>query len=502
MSSRRILYLDSHRLTAYRWQAGRVVMDGIFEATPEDLARFAQYLETRAKGLYYLLANVSEESYQQEVIPYLHGNDRSALINRKISQYFFSTPLAHAQSLGFEKDRRKNERLLLTGLTNPAHFEPWLAVLDTAEAALAGIYTPAQLGGTLLQQLGHANERCLLLTVQDNSIRESFVVNGITVFSRMAPLYDSSYAGIASALAAEAGKLHQYLLGQRLIGRTEHHNAYIVTHPLAANAIKNSCIDFGGLSFVQIDSHQAAQKLGLKTPPQDSRVESIFIHLLGTKLPSQQYAPEGARHHYRLAQIRNGLMAFAGLALLVTLSISMAQLLGMLTASQEASALNLRDQEMQQRYQTLTSTFPQVQASNEELRKVTARYTELQRQQGGPVGFYRALSTVLNDAPAIELTSIEWKQSSESKEALPDGKTASASLSGEVRFGKNTPPRTTIAAFENFVQALGKLPGMTVSVVQSPYDIESSRALKGSDRDEDTLKQQAFSLRLQYKAQP
>jgi hypothetical protein len=58
-----------------------------------------------------------------------------------------------------------------------------------------------------------------LLTLQDHSIRESFLVDGQTLFSRMAPLTDSSIAGIASSFAAEAGKLHQYLVANaRLVG--------------------------------------------------------------------------------------------------------------------------------------------------------------------------------------------------------------------------------------------------------------------------------------------
>ena len=76
-----------------------------------------------------MLANVAEEGHELETIPFLQGADRKALITRKLGQHFLGSPLATAISLGYEKSKRKNEKLLLSALTNPAHFEPWLKCL-------------------------------------------------------------------------------------------------------------------------------------------------------------------------------------------------------------------------------------------------------------------------------------------------------------------------------------------------------------------------------------
>jgi hypothetical protein len=116
----------------------------------------------------------------RKLIPFLRGADRQALITRKIGQHFLGTSLAAAISLGYEKTQRKNEKLLLSALTNPAHFAPWLQRHRTPpKSPLAGIYTVAQLGGQLLKKLGqNPAGRCLLLTLQDQSIRESYLVGG------------------------------------------------------------------------------------------------------------------------------------------------------------------------------------------------------------------------------------------------------------------------------------------------------------------------------------
>ncbi|MGB8241349.1 MAG: hypothetical protein WCE66_09960, partial [Azonexus sp.] len=95
----------------------------------------------------------------------------------------------------------------------------------------------------------------------------------------MTPLFDSSIAGIASRFATEAAKLHQYLDGQRHIGRNDTLPAYILAHPQAISAVRQACIDSSNLNFEIIDNHQAARKLNLKTLPSDSSSELLYLHL-------------------------------------------------------------------------------------------------------------------------------------------------------------------------------------------------------------------------------
>ena len=80
MISRRLLYLDTQRLTSYAWQHGKLQPEGVFEMRPEEYARFTDYLRTHQKSHFQLLANVAEEGHEQETIPFLQGADRKALM--------------------------------------------------------------------------------------------------------------------------------------------------------------------------------------------------------------------------------------------------------------------------------------------------------------------------------------------------------------------------------------------------------------------------------------
>jgi len=496
--SRRILYLETHRLTAYDWQGGNVSPEGTFEPTPDGLSRFGDYLRRHASSRFSLLANVAEEGFQIEEIPFLGGADRRALISRRLSQNFFGTTLTTATSLGYEKEKRKNEKLLLAAFTNPAPFDPWLAALRQAEVPLTGIYSVAQQGGRLLAGITTPPARCLLLTMQDNTLRESFIVNGITLFSRIAPVTDSSLAGTAAAFAAEAAKLHQYLLGQRLVGRNETLTALVLAHPLAIRAVQHSCISSGNLHFEILDCHQLARQYHLRTLPPDSRSEILFIHLLATRPPSQQYAGEELRRNYRLLQIRRGLLTFAALAFLAAFIFASSQFFDGMRLADDTATLQASEAEMQRRYRDIAATFPQLKIDSDALRQLIGHYGTLQQQQGGPRSMLLPLSRVLDRFPGVDIDRLEWKQAQASGEAHPEDFLL---LGGNIRMPRKSAPRQILAAFDDFVQALSAQAEFVTSIQQAPFDIGSGQSLKASNSNE-PLTQRPFLLRITRKAVP
>jgi hypothetical protein len=483
VTARRLLYLNTHRLTAYLWQGGRLHAEASFAIGEEGHASFSDYLSIHRRSEFSLLANVAEEGHVLETIPFLQGADRQALITRKIGQHFMGSPLAAAFSLGYEKNRRKNEKLLLSALTNPTHFEPWLQRIANGEVPLAGIYTVAQLAGPLLNKLGGATKRSVLLSMQDHSIRESYVVDGRTLFSRMAPISDSSIAGIASSFAAEASKLQQYLIGQRLIGRDENLPVFIIAYPPAIPAIDNACPDRGNLSFSIIDSHRAADKLGLKTPPEDNRCDPLYLHLLATSPPRQQFAGAAHRHDFQLARIRRGILALGLTALLGGLLLAARESYHAHTLRQETQELQAREAEMQARYQEISSSFPQLGIDNNTLRNLTDRYAELSRQQRQPEAALLYLSRAVDQVPAIELARIDWqvgRKSSDTSAAI-EGKEEITTVHGNIQLDPAATIRQVLATFEQFVNLLRLNPDNTVRVLQPPYDMVSDRTLRGGE---------------------
>ena len=500
MISRRLLYLDPHRLSAYAWQGGQLAPEGSFEPGEAGWRAFAAYLEAHRGSRFVLLADVADEGYALETVPFLRGHDRQALIQRKLSQHFLGTPLAAATSLGHEKMLRKNEKLLLSALTHPGQFAPWLSRIGEAEIVLAGIYSVAQLGGQLLGKLNLDSSRCLLLSVQGQAIRESFLINGTVHFSRLAPLNDRPPA---AAFAAEAGKLHQYLIGQRLLGRDDPLITYLVAHPAALPAIEEACPEAPPLGFRLIDSHLAADKLGLHALPADNNSERLFLHLLATAPPRWQYAGEDHRHYYRLSQIRRSLVASGLIALLAGLLFAAAETYTTRALQNETAALRRNEAELDRQHREALAAFPALAIELETLRQLTDRYEQLVRQQRQPGPALQLLGSALDHNPEITLESIDWKNGSPSGLTATGGLNAIESLTVRASINiSQANPRETLAIFERFLASLRANPELNVTVLQRPVDIEPDSVLQGGDGIGKETRARPFAVDLIRRATP
>ena len=217
------------------------------------------------------------------------------------AQTFFNTPLSAAASLGHEKNRRKDERLLLAALSSPAFFQPWLDAIRTADAALSGIFSLPLLAPALLRKLRLPPEPCLLLSVQDQSIRQSYFEKGELHFSRLTPLQNSSISGIAQTFSAEAVKLQQYLSSQRLIGRNQAIAVHVLAHGSSMKAVQASCNDTPTIRFNFLDIEECARKTGLKSVPSDAHSETLFLNLMRVDPPRIQFANDNQRHGHHLS---------------------------------------------------------------------------------------------------------------------------------------------------------------------------------------------------------
>lgn len=510
MKSRRLLYLSAHQATALRWQAGVLTGEGLFEDTEAGHQRFAAYLAKHSESLFALLANVAEEGFQIETIPFLHGTDRKAIIDRKFGQLFFNAKLTASLSLGREKSRRKDERIMLAALTNNDYFTPWLKAINDAGVALSGLYSLPLLGPALFRKLKISEERCLLLTVQDQSIRQSYFEKGELHFSRLTPLQNSSIGGIAQTLATEAVKLQQYLASQRLIGRGQAITAYILAHPNALKAIATSCNDTDTLHFHILDIEAVAHKIGLKTLPLDTHSEPIFLQLLAAAAPPTQFADDQQRHHFHLWQIRSALYAIAVIVLFGCLLFAGDQLyhshdIGRQTALHKAQAGVAL-----QRYNDVAKTFPPIPTNNETLRRVIDRYVALEKKSTSPDGLYHEISKALHTAALIEIESIDWKVGGaaaagnanvrQASGAAPiDDDSETAFMHGTLRLGQHTNARQLLAVFNQLVDALKADAKLQVNVVQQPFDIESGKSLKGGDTIIVDGKPRTFSIQISRK---
>ena len=86
MTAHRLLYLSTHRMTAYRWRSGVLEVEGAFATNDGGHQQFSDYIKQQRRSTFALLANVAEEGFHLETIPFLQGKDRQTVITRKLGQ--------------------------------------------------------------------------------------------------------------------------------------------------------------------------------------------------------------------------------------------------------------------------------------------------------------------------------------------------------------------------------------------------------------------------------
>ena len=510
MTTSRLLYLSAHQLTAYRWRSGVLANDGVFAASEDGLRAFADYLQRNASSTFAILANVSEEGFHVETIPFLRGADRRAMIERKLGQLYFNAALTTSLSLGYERNKRKDERVLLAALSNSEFFAPWLDAIAGRQIALSGVYSLPLLAPLLLRRLGIDAEPCLLLSVQDQSVRQSYFEKGELHFSRLTPLQNSSISGIAQAFAAEALKLQQYLASQRLIGRQQSITAYLLAHRNTRQAIEQSCTDTATLRYCLVDIEECALRTGAREVPQNSHCEPIFLNLLVASPPRVQFADATLRHDYHLAQGRAALYGLGAATLLCCLAFAGKQVFDVRQLTTQTQSLRGEAAADRQRYQDIVRSFPNIPTDTETLRRVIDRYAILEQQSATPEPLYREISRALAKAPAIEIESIDWQAGGSEPGAVAAGTTSApaagadetALVRGVVKAGANASARQVLAAFNGLLGALEANPALRLSVVQRPFDIESAKLLKGGETTVEDGKPRAFALQITRKAGP
>ncbi len=515
MAAKRILFYDGTHLVAYLWHSGRVTHEGEFLPEPVGIEALEGYLRQHKSSLFYLLADVAEEGFQLEDIPYIQGGDRTAMLSRRLGQYFYGTPLSLALSLGRATEGRRDEKILFAALTRHEAFTPWLEALRTTEVALAGVYSVPLILSDLAPRLaGDLGDRVLFISLTRAGVRQSFFDGGKLHFSRLSQLATRGLDEVAIACANEAGKIHQYLVGQRLVPRGTTLRTIVLAHPDQMPALRIHCRDTAELAFEFIDLDEAARREGLKTPLADRRSEALFIHRLAARPPAKQFAPAAARRFYYLWLARFTLTSVAWVALAGCLLFAAKTGLQLQDTRQHIDSINAQIATDTQRYEAILNGLPKVAITPENLRALMARYDEVAKRTTLLDPMLAHLGAALTELPRIELTRLDWTLSDrlDTGEKVGAGATATPpvpapnaggawaiiDIRGQLPLALSSDLRAQIDTVEQLATRL-RAPGYEVRVLSMPFDVESGKPLKSRADSTGTAEAPRFSLRLARK---
>ena len=280
MSTKLVLYFTATAHTLYRYAGGALQLEATFGADAQGLEAFRADFQRRKEALVYVVADLAGEDFHEDQIPYLRGNDRQAVVRRRLAQRYRDSRLAAALSLGFITGERRSERLLLASFTNAEQFTAWIEALVASGAKLSGVYSVPLLAPALAARLGARSGRSLIVTANSAGLRQCFVEDGRLRFARLERIAEVAPEALAAFVRGETLRLMQYLSTLRNLPRDGPPIQVLVIAPPARRAaLEQVLVSDSRLTFQCIATDEAARKVGIKRPAADMPGELLFLNL-------------------------------------------------------------------------------------------------------------------------------------------------------------------------------------------------------------------------------
>ena len=321
MSGTRLLYFDSETLTVYQASSSSITKIRSYKADMFGLAAFSQDIAKASDETYCLLAELLEENYHTTFIPFVKGRQRQALLQRRLSKAFPSTNYRLPLSIGFEKAKRLDEKLLLVALTNTESIDIWLNILEENHAQVAGLYSTSLLVPELIKDLGKLSDWTMAIFFSSAGMHLTLCENNALRFSRLIvpPSFDP--IDLADFCATETTKTIEYLLTVRILPKSLPQISVLVIAPEIDIAIFEQAL-LPTLSlkpqFISIEACSTIS--GLRHYVQTGLSDQLFCYILFQKKPAIQFAPPSKLQHFRLGHLKRLLTRLT--ATIVTLCLA------------------------------------------------------------------------------------------------------------------------------------------------------------------------------------
>lgn len=484
-SPRTLLYLDTSGLTAYAWHKGQVTPLVHFAAGAEGVAAFGEFLaEQPASTRYSVLADLAEEGFHLETLPFVRGKDRRAMLARKGSQHLFGSPYITELPLGREASGRRDERILFLGLTRPATVEPWLDALSAAQAPLSGILTLPLLADRLASRLGiAATDNVLLVLLTPAGIRQIYFERGRLRFSRLATVPEGAANDLPHTLQEEVGRTHAYLSTQRLVPRGEPLAVRILASgPEASRLAEQLWLPAQTIAAV-IPLEATAKRCRFRGTCAGFDALPLFLHWIVQDPTCPQLAPPLARRFHTLARARGGLLGL-GLALFLGCLLIAARLYVDTTeANREAIFMSGQARNQEQGLQVLQASLPHLPMAPEALARLMDQLQARSPQQAPLVPAMTVLARALEQEPTLQLDDMEWSLPAQpplGSSPLAGPAPSQGQLVARLRFPTALADdrRALVAISQGFAHYFQQQPGLTAEILKMPLELESSRILR------------------------
>ncbi|HEY4998204.1 MAG TPA: hypothetical protein VII36_03630 [Usitatibacter sp.] len=440
------LYLTNTRLVSLVASRGRIVSRREFAVAGAGANAFERYLAGMTDVPTHIFTDLAEEDFRLDTVPHVGGRDRDALLARKLSQIFRSTPYRHALLQGRETDGRRDDRVLYTAVTNGEVLRPWLEIIERLKVPLAGIHSSAVFSGILLDELDLLFPHALLVTfTPGDAMRQTYFRDREIKFSRLTPIDLEEGQTLGTMIAEETTRTWQYLDSLRYFSQDDRLEVCILVHKNDRPSIESALRDFAQLQYRLLDIEQVAQKLGLKPPPLDSTAEEVIVHLFLLRKAENHYASPELRRHATQRSARIAIKQAAAAVFVAGLAWGGWNVSRVLQANEDDQRLAQQMSGLNREFEDINKALPSFGVGGSTMRDAVTFYNGSLRGFPTVTDFILPISQVLLTHPAVRVSQVAW-QASDDPKATPRIPTTAA---------RDAPPVKAVSKAGGPVQPLG-----------------------------------------------
>lgn len=505
---KRLLFFPGHRMLAYEWQRGRFLQSYSFEPDEEGRRAFRAWLARAPRAPVQLMLDVIEEEFHTDFIPHVLGRDRRELHRRTAEKHFRQSEFRYLTVQGREPVTRegtvrRDDRVLIAGLTNPQILQGWLSLLEEEQVPLRSIHSLPLVGEQLLPVLGAAKQpRTLVISQQiPSTLRQSYYEDGRLRFSRLVPGRYEDAVGYAEFVQRELRQTLHFLETHRFRRREDPIEVFILCDRTGYEALGTHLSSSETATCHLVPLERLAARAGIRGGEAPTYADTVFAHtLLRQRRPANHYGVPRLRRHFFVQRGRLALQGLSAALLVAAVALAGAWYLRGKVYEEGALEARARTQQFERLYQQRLRQLDAFDHQAVDVKRAVDLLSELDAKRYlHPGGVMAAVGGTLQEHGDIVIERFEWRvvgaetgsRQTALRESGRDGANglelaqadgplhAGARLEGTVvGFGGNY--RRGVKIFEDFVAALRKSPGLArVEVISAPFDLGTDTSISG-----------------------
>lgn len=407
---KRMLYLTDQGLTAFLVEARRLVGKRHYSFGEEELGAFTEDLRQDPEIVTRLVLDITEEEFHEEKVPHVFSHDQKRILERRRRQRFRGGLWSYHERQGREKQGRRDDIFLLSGITREEVLRPWLDRLLEQCVPLDTVTSVPLLAPRLYRMMRLKHKYVLFVSHGDaGGIRQIFLANGRLKASRLAPTPRYEEREYADHIVDEVKRMKQFLNSAYLLPFGETLHLYVLGSNEVNNLMGREVADEDGIRLHNYNLQALEQRFHFKGCRRHDHADAFFSMLAATQKGIPSYATGEEKrcyYHHRARQ----LLATASAVIMVAGVAATAQGLFRLTEQQQ-DLLQLEREIVvyQARRDHLRRSRPVGEVSGFLMQDAVEFQQQLQKLAVSPFDYFPSVGQSLLRHPLIRLRNLNYR---------------------------------------------------------------------------------------------